>query len=229
MFSIGAPIDTNRLEQFRETKRVYDSFKLPKEFVMPTRSYDEVSKYFKKHKMMDNVRLIPYEHEIGFNPSKALNIGTREAKFPNIIITSPEVKPTTDVLTQLSELLDHNVVCQVYDEGEDGKVTASLVHTGYRDDSPAMYFLAMFNKEDLETINGWDEEFMRGYAYEDNDFGERWKRAGLPFVVRDDIQAIHQYHPRLETIPSGAHINFNTLTENNNKGVIKCLNGLKKL
>lgn len=228
MFSIIAPIDTNRLKQFTNTKRIYDSFPYIKEFILPTRSYDKVKKHLEKHDLMKDVRLIPYEHDRGFNPSMALNLGVRNAKFDNIIITSPEVMPVTPVLEQLSEVLDQNIICQVFDEGENG-IKTSLVHNGYRSDTPAMYFLAMFQKKDIEAINGWDEDFMKGYAYEDNDFGDRWKRAELPFSVREDINAIHQYHPRSESIRGGASTNMEKYHWNNDHEVIQPLNGLNFL
>jgi len=228
MFSIILPIDTNRLSQFAETKRVYDSMPQVKEFVMPTRSYDKVKEYLEKHELTKDVRLIPYTHKVGFNPAKALNIGVRNATYDHIIISSPEVKPKPDVLELMEASLGKNLVCQVWDETEERKVGASLVHKGYRSDNPGMYFLALFNRADIEAINGWDEDFMKGYAYEDNDFGERWVRAGLPFEIREDIQGTHQYHSRSETIPSGANINFNKLQDNNSKGVIRCANGLKR-
>lgn len=220
-------MDTNRLEQFKVTKRVYDEMPQKKEFIIPTRQADKVRSYLIKNRLTDNVRLIPYEHELGFNPSMALNIGVREAKYENVIITSPEVKPTTDVLEQLSQCLDKNVVCQVADQNEQGNLSI-LVSSTFRSDSPAMYFLAMFRKEDIEKINGWDEEFMKGYAYEDNDFGERWKRASLPFEVRDDIQATHQYHARGETIPGGLVTNQLHFYSNTDNNVTWCANGLKK-
>jgi len=225
MFTIIMPIDTNRLEQFKETKRVYDTFPQVKEFIMPTRSYDKVSEYLETHELTKDVRLIPYKHEIGFNPSMALNIGVRSSKYQNIIITSPEVKPTTQVLEQLAQCLDKNIVCEVSDQDENGNLSI-LVSTNFRGDTPAMYFLAMFRKEDIEKINGWDEDFMKGYAYEDNDFGERWKRAGLPFEVREDIKALHQYHPRSETIHGGAAINQQKFHDNTDQGVTWCKNGL---
>lgn len=227
MFSIIAPIDTNRLEQFKVTKRIYDSMPHTKEFIMPTRSYEEVYEYFVKNRMMRNVRLMPYKHEVGFNPSKAFNMGVREAKYDRIIITSPEVKPLTDVLKQFEEN-PGNIVCQVWDEDESHERT-SLVNKGFRSDNPGMYFLAVFNKEDIESINGWDEDFMKGYAYEDDDFGHRWVRAGLPFSVREDIQGVHQWHPRAETIRNGASINSELLVRNDSQRIIKCKNGLKML
>lgn len=223
------PLDTNRLEQFKKTKRTYDKFRQKKEFIIPTRSYKAVKDYLQAFDLMKGVKLINYAHEEGFNPSKALNLAVNKSKYEQIIITSPEVIPLSPVLDQLEEVLGQNIVCQVFDEYEDGDRSFSLVNNHFRSENPGMYFLAMFNKSDIERINGWDEDFMKGYAYEDNDFGERWVRAGLPFVIREDIQALHQYHPRSETIPNGLEINRLKFEDNNAKGVIQCANGLNRL
>lgn len=226
-FSIITPLDPIRLKQFVETKRAYDAMPQTKEFIIPTRNILTVKKYLKTYKLEKDVILRPYELERGFNVSKALNIGVRSAMYDNIIITSPEVKPTTDVLSQLEKLQGKNVICQVTDQAVDGNLTV-LVSQGYRDKTPAMYFLAMFQKKDIEAINGWDEEFTKGYAYEDDDFGARWVRAGLPFEVHDEIQAMHQYHPRNETIPGGLSVNQLHYYENTDNGVIRCDNGMVK-
>lgn len=226
MFSIIAPMDTNRLDQFKQTKLAYDDMPEVKEIIIPTRSYHAVTAFLDVHKLKKDVRVIPYKHSTGFNPSKALNIGVREARYDNIIITSPEVKPSSGLLGKLAECLDKNIICQVFDQSEDGNLI-SLVHSSYRSESPAMYFLAMFRRQDIEKINGWDEEFMKGYAYEDNDFGARWVRAGLPFEVRDDLQATHQYHHRSETIPGGLTINQQHYYDNTDNGVTYCEKGLK--
>lgn len=227
MFSIIMPMDTNRLEQFKQTKLAYDEMPEAKEFIIPTRSFGDVADYIYEYGLGKDIRLVRYSHNKGFNPSKALNIGVREAKYDNLIITSPEVKPSPNTLKQLSEVLGQNVICQVFDQSEEGNLI-SLVYQGYRSDSPAMYFLAMFQKKDIEAINGWDEDFMEGYAYEDNDFGDRWVRAGLPFTIRDDIQATHQYHPRSETIHGGMAVNFEKYHWNNDHNIIRPANGLIK-
>ena len=229
MFSIIMPLDDNRLEQFKNTKRVYDAMPQKKEFIIPTRSKAKLRKYFDKYDLGRDVRIIPYTIEAGFNCSKALNIGVRIAKYSSIIITSPEVKPLTPVLAQFEKVLGTNVVCQVWDGDENGGKGKSLVNTNYRQKDPAIYFLAMFNKEDIEKINGWDEDFMKGYAFEDKDFGERWVRARIPFVVRDDIHGLHQYHPRNETIPGGLEVNRQKLIENHAARIVRCINGLRKL
>lgn len=228
MFTIITPLDDNRLELFKNTKRVYDAMPQKKEFIIPTRSEPVLREYLSEHNLSRDVRIIPYINNIGFNCSMALNIGVRNAKYNSIIVTSPEVKPVTPVLGQLEKLIGTNVVCQVWDEDEHGKVNGSLVNTKYKSETPGMYFLAMFNKADIEKINGWDEEFMKGYAYEDDDFGARWVRAAIPFVVRDDIQGRHQYHPRIVTIHGGTVINRHTFKKNNFRGIIRCSNGLIK-
>lgn len=227
MFSILMPMDANRLAQFLHTKQAYDAMPEKKEFIIPTRSIYAIRPFLEEHDLMRDVRLVAYKHDKGFNPSMALNIGARNAKYENLIITSPEVKPNPDTLERLSRKLDTNVICQVSDQDEHGNLE-TLVSKTFRGETPAMYFLAMFKKSDIEKINGWDEDFMKGYAYEDNDFGERWVRAGLPFEVDEDIQGIHQYHPRSETIPNGSAINLQHYYDNTDNNVIYCSNGLKQ-
>lgn len=226
MFSIVIPLDANRLTQFANTKRMYDSFPESKIFLIPTRNMDEVYDYLNTHQLMRDVCLISYKHEIGFNCSKALNIGVRHARTDRVIITSPEVIPNSNVLAQLTPKV--NTLCQVYDQDQDGTLGISLVNTTFRGGTPAMYFLACFNRKDILAINGWDEAFMDGYAYEDDDFGNRWVRAGIPFVIRDDLTALHQYHPRAETIPGGWATNLKHLQANDSNGVIRCKRGIKQ-
>lgn len=228
MFSIISPMDLDRFDQFIKTKQAYDAMPQVKEFVIPTRHRHEVHKFLVENKLMKDVKIVPYEVEAGFNCSKALNLGVRRAQYDHVIITSPEVIPTSNVLAQFEKSLGKNIIAQVADQDEDGNLTL-LVTSIYRADTPAMYFLAMFNKKDIEKINGWDEEFMKGYAYEDNDFGERWVRAGIPFEVREDITATHQYHPRSETVKGGLVVNQLHYYANTDAGVIRCDNGLIKV
>lgn len=229
MFSIIMPIDPNRLEQFNNTKRKYDEFPQEKEFLLITRHPNEIEDYLVSNNLMRDVRIIPYELEVFTNPSMAFNIGVRESKYNQIIITSPEVIPKTNVLPQLAEKIGKNVICQVFDQDAQGRWEQySLVNTKHRGNDPSFYFLAMYNKADIISINGWDEDFMQGYACDDIDFGGRWMRAGLPFEVADEIQAMHQYHPRSETVHNGEAINAALFYKNRDNNVTYCLNGLDK-
>lgn len=226
-FSIIMPMDAGRWREFTKTKRAYDAMSQTKEFVMPTRTYDEMYPYMKKHKLLKDVRLIPYTIEGAFNPAKALNIGARESKYDNLILTGPEVLPTTNVLEQLSQYEGQSIMCQCFDQDINGDLS-SMVNLDHKNWSPQPYFLAMFQKSSIEKINGWDEDFMIGHAWEDDDFGARWVRAGLPFTIKEEIQAIHQYHPRGETSPGGDARNNALYTRNNEQGVIRPKNGLVK-
>jgi GT2 family glycosyltransferase len=167
-------------------------------------------------------RVIPYKFgSRECNPAMALNIGLGEAKNENVIITCPEVMPTTPVLAQFSQELGKNVLAQVFEDG------IPLVSTTHRSEFPGLYFLAMYNKgEVIEKLNGWDEDFMAGTGWEDTDFGERFKRAGLSYTVRDDIQAIHQKHERNSN--PFASVNQSTFNRNNDLRVIRAKNGLVK-
>lgn len=225
MFSIVFPIAPSRLDLFKNTKAIYDSYPQIKEFIIMTLHFDEVEKYLIDNNLTKDVTLIEYNLDLFTNPSMALNIGVRNANYDHIIITSPEVIPKTNVLPQLEPLIGNNIVCQVFDQHTDGS-EHSLVNKNHRGENPGMYFLAMFNKSDIEKINGWDEGFMKGYAIEDIDFGGRWVRAGLPFEVREDIQAVHQYHPRTETVNNGEAINAQLFYDNRDNNVTYCQNGL---
>lgn len=225
MFSIITPLDADRLELYKETKKAYDAMPEEKEYIIPTRDGDAVGKYLHEFNLDKNVRIFPYTVDVGFNCSKALNIGVRNAKYDSVIITSPEVKPLTPVLSQLEKELGNNVICQVWNQNRDGSIGKSLVKH-FRAQLPAKYFLAMYNKKDILKINGWDEEFMKGYAYEDADFGERWVRANIPCVYRPFIEGLHQYHTRKESIPNGGAISKQIFTENNAAKIIKCKNGI---
>ena len=80
------PLDSNRLVPFKNTKQAYDAMPQKKEFIIPTRSEPELSRYFDEHKLGKDVRIIPYTVEVAFNCSKALNIGVRSATYDSIIV-----------------------------------------------------------------------------------------------------------------------------------------------
>lgn len=226
-FSIVMPCEQNRLELLVNTLEKYKEFGIPKdtEFLLPSRTLNKDLKDIAGVA----ITVLPYEWQgKEFNPSKALNLGVNNAKSQYIIIASPEVKPITNVLEQLTPYKGSNIMCQVFDEGKDGKFTMSLVNKKFRGDNMGMYFLALFYKPSLERINGWDEDFMQGYAWEDTDFGNRWQRARIPFEVKEEIQAYHQYHVRGDGTSPGYIINRNLLERNDMNLVTRVKNGLVK-
>lgn len=221
--SIVVPCDSHRYDLFKTTYATYMAYGIPEglkvEFIIVSRTIKSTD--------LPGVRVINYEHSgEHFNPSKALNLGVSAAKYSTIFITSPEVKPVTNILEQYTHLPPGNYICRAYDQSEVGVVT-DLVRTGLKDHIPSMYFLGIFRKSDIEKINGWDENFMAGFSWEDIDFGERFSRAGLQFTVRDDMRVLHMYHPRNYNTP-GWDINWGVLQKNIESNATRCKNGLIK-
>jgi len=193
--SMVIPCEAERVDLLLNSMNEYEAFGIPEDVEVII-----VSRTIKPNQLKFKHKLINYKWDLTsdwFNPSLALNLGVRASTYDNVIITSPEVKPYTNCLNQLKELPRGNYVCQVFDLNEDKTRSCSLVNSNFRAEHPGFYFLAMYKKEDIETINGWDLNFMHGYAWDDNDFGERFERAKLEFQILDNIQAEHQYHFRV--------------------------------
>lgn len=220
------PCDPDRVSLFEKTLDHYmarDVLRGRVEFLVVSRSFHHLPF------SCSFVRVIHYDYPFeDFNPAMALNIGIQNAQCDNIVFTSPEVRPQSNVITQLMESERDNYLCKVWDLNERGYKTRALVTKHYRSQHPGMYFLACFKKEDLVAINGVDEAFCGGYACEDEDFGHRFNRAGLKFTLREDIIAHHQYHERVFKAEP-RKINGKILLENDMNGIIRCKNGLEKL
>ena len=227
-FSIVIPCDVSRVNLLYKTLDKYSTLPLRfnAEFIIVTRSIDDLQNIWEL-----DIKLIKYVwNEPTFSPAKALNIGVKQSSYDNIIITCPEVRPISDVLSQFNELGRGNFIAQVYDCLEDGQHSMSLVNSNFRA-HPGMYFLAMYRKEDIEKINGWDNEFMYGYAYEDDDFGTRFTRNGNTFLIKDEITAEHLWHKRgSNSGDTSKDIDYSYKLYNTNikNNVIVCKNGLKE-
>ena len=65
--------------------------------------------------------------------------------------------------------------------------------------------------EPVRKIGGFDEEFMKGYWYDDNDFFLRLWNTGLDFVFDDSVAGVHLHHerPGLQTPEGQAGIQRN--------------------
>ena len=227
MISIIFPFDIDRLQLFKNTLNKYNQGIDNIEFIIVTRHKDSEEILMQLPQGL-NYRVIQYTWDKdSFNPSMALNLGVKHATYNNIVITCPEVMPMTNVIEQLKDNLGKNILCQVFDEDCNNQITMSLVNSTFRSEHPGMYFLAMFQKEDILKINGWDEEFMNFYAHEDVDFGYRFNRAGLKFEMHDEIQARHQYHTRGDGNSPLFYKGLEHLNYNNSNKIIKPKRGIQ--
>jgi glycosyltransferase involved in cell wall biosynthesis len=65
-------------------------------------------------------------------------------------------------------------------------------HTKYR--PVAYHFCSAMYKNKLDELNGFDERFAKGIAYDDNDFITRIGRNKMNIKIIDELTVFHQYH-----------------------------------
>jgi len=143
-----------------------------------------------------------------FNPSAHFNLGVSCAKGDYIILTSPEIFHVVDVLFILDEEFfmnpDSYVVCsckerirckefiQTYQDLK-GKQTVWYQHSSIR--SVLYHFCSAISRHSYLRVGGFDEQYMDGYCFDDDDWVETLRKNGIPFVERDDALTWHMAHP----------------------------------
>ena len=136
-----------------------------------------------------------------YSPVLHYNLGAKCAgQF--VILTSPEVKHGADILSGFDFEFEKNedvyVVCACESQDPNGKFKMWYQHTEYRD--VRYHFCSALSRKSFERIGGFDSRFSAGYCFDDDMFKTRVERAGIPFVVRDDLKTTHQWHAKI--IPS---------------------------
>ena len=224
--SIVFPCDVGRIPLLLNTLAKYQKYGLPEkvEVILVSRTFKEMT-----IPGLD-IKVVHYEHKGDyFCPSLAFNLGVGAAKYKNILVGHPEVIPINNVMHEFFRLERGNYVCKVFDLDEQGNTVHILFGMGYRDEWPGLYFLAVYRKEDIEAINGWDMRFMDGYSNEDIDFGQRLENAGIGYTIADDIMGAHQYHPRADDNNDGYRHNRKIYEDNKRLKVTGNVEGLREV
>lgn len=65
-------------------------------------------------------------------------------------------------------------------------------HTRHR--PVAYHFCSAMFKKKLDELNGFDERFAKGVAYDDDDFIMRIRRNKMDIKIIDEISVLHQWH-----------------------------------
>jgi len=76
-----------------------------------------------------------------------------------------------------------------------GAGNAGTILMGTQNPRPLTWSMAT-KVESLRGISGWDEAYMQGVCYEDDDLTARLWKSGLDFHFNDDFLAIHETHDR---------------------------------
>jgi glycosyltransferase involved in cell wall biosynthesis len=148
------------------------------------------------------------------NPCIPYNIGLRQASGKKIIIQNPECCHIGDVINYVNEnLTDDNYLsfsCYAATFEDNARLHQGLeiefnnVGTGTSDIGnwynhkvyrPAGYhFLSAITKYNLRKLNGFDETFANGFAFDDDEFLQRVKNLKLNLKFVENPFVIHQWH-----------------------------------
>jgi glycosyltransferase involved in cell wall biosynthesis len=193
-----------------------------------------LEEYLNEFSFLNIIRL-EKENRWYINPCVPFNIGIREAIGDIIILQNPECLHVHDILTYVNENIndsnyitisaysvdenitntlpkycDNNTLIDFFktlpqQSASTGSLNAWYNHSKYR---PVYYhFCSAITKINMKKLNGFDERYAYGVAYDDDEFIKRIERLGLIRIINDDISVIHQYHPPfLYNIPNNGQI-----------------------
>lgn len=146
--------------------------------------------------------LLPLRYIYNHNPgtticSMARNIGIKEAQHEWIVTSEPELIYLTDVIAQFKELHPthpEQVISAAHitfapagwepDRAPEGQVEIGWVapHT------------ALWKRQWLCEVGGWDESFPGQWGWDDTDLLTRLRINGIGQFICPDIRVAHQFH-----------------------------------
>lgn len=147
----------------------------------------------------DKIDIKHFQNEdMGHSCSRGYNIAFYNSSGEYVIITNPESPHTVDILKGFDELFEQDknfyVVCGCEAVHPDGRHHAWYQHTAYS--NRKLHFCSSMSRQNWLKINGFCEEYMKGCAFEDDDFLARVRQLGIPIVTRDDLMVLHIEHDR---------------------------------
>jgi len=164
------------------------------------------------------------------NPCIPFNLAFSKSKGDKIIIQNPECLHLNDILQKTNDSLnDKNYLsfaCYSVDQNYTNKFNETgninlfyeamqlfcvpysyngqngwYNHSIFRPES--LHFCTAITRNNLKKLNGFDERYAEGSAYDDNEFIHRVKLLGLKIEFQDNYISIHQYHENFNYIKDG--------------------------
>lgn len=142
-----------------------------------------------------------YTHNPGNTQcSHARNVGINSTDCEIVITSEPEMCFQTDVVAQMTRgheadrlRGDESFVNagRILHENREGVLTETV-------DWQAM-FVALYRREWLLAVRGWDEHFPSPWGWDDVDLGTRLRISGVGQRNDRDICAMHLWHPSRAT------------------------------
>lgn len=157
-----------------------------------------------------NIRhVIPTQDNNG-SPAPLYNLGALNARGEYLVLTNPEGMHRSDILQGLDEEFEGNsdiyVVCSCLSVKAtslslaQSQVTGGLwyQHSVFRD--VGLHFCSSLPAKIYSWLQGFDEEYAKGYAFDDDDFRNKIIEALIPIVTRDDLATLHLRHDKSQPI-----------------------------
>lgn len=159
------------------------------------------------------VRIEPENKWYSPNSCVPYNEGIRVTKGEIIVLQNAECLHVHDILSYMAENVNETnyISISAYAAYQD-----STLHIPSLVDSPnfsklfhtlhgvwynhsilrptRFHFCSGISRENMRKLNGFDERYATGLAYEDNDLIHRIKILGLKISIIDHLSVIHQYH-----------------------------------
>jgi hypothetical protein len=141
-------------------------------------------------------------------PAHAWNVGFSHVTTEYVVCISSEVILGKSAMERIRELITGPPVvvfgyCE--DDGDVPLVGAGNVLCSSTLNRP-LGFIVAIPMWVVRTLRGYDEAFMDGLCYEDDEFFSRVFNLGVPFLFDDAVKGVHQHHARpvLDTIEGQA-------------------------
>ena len=158
------------------------------------------------------------------NPCVPFNIGIREAKGDIIVLQNPECYHLGDVLSDIVNKItntnyltygcysldkDRTALMGIHNTSTTEKIKEVLAPMppqriveegglGWYNHSTirpvAYHFLSAIKKENMDKLNGFDERYAKGIAYDDDELLVRIRRMGLNISITNNPFVLHQWH-----------------------------------
>ena len=136
------------------------------------------------------------------NPALAMNRAIAESKGRRLMFLSSDCMIPRFGIAQAKKCSDYYWLAAIVDQA------SNLMYVCVERPIP-LHFFASCKKEHVEAIGGFDENYLRGIAYEDNDFGARLGLYCRHVVFDMEVMVMHQSHPPHNYSDSGIGLRNN--------------------
>jgi glycosyltransferase involved in cell wall biosynthesis len=147
----------------------------------------------------DKIRIVVINNDIfTYNSCRAYNLAVERSTAEYIVISNPECLHKADILGGLDREFDINknvyVLCACESINEDGTFVMWYQHSLHN--NRLLHFCTAISKRNFLFSGGFNEEYIYGIAYEDDEWRKRILRDNYPIVYRDDLLVSHIEHAR---------------------------------